>query len=73
MKLTLLDQALDLAAGSIPVALATELSSGRQALVTATLQDGDLGPNTGGRWLLGLAWAIGSGPLANPMGLRLEP
>ncbi len=43
MKLTLLDQALDLAAGSIPVALATELSSGRQALVTATLQDGDLG------------------------------
>jgi xanthine dehydrogenase accessory factor len=42
MKLTLLDRVLALAADSIPVALATDLASGRQQLVTATDRQGDL-------------------------------
>ena len=47
MKLALLDQALALAAGSTPVALATELSSGRQLLLTATLRVGELDLGSG--------------------------
>lgn len=42
MKLALLDRALALAAAAIPVALATELGTGRQALVTGSVCDGEL-------------------------------
>ncbi len=42
MKLELLDRALALSAAAVPVALATDLASARQSLVTAALCDGDL-------------------------------